>query len=195
MNKFLGGKKFDVILVLGVSTDKKLYRTRVERAVELYKKSAAGKVIFSGKYWGKLSKAPSNTEARLMADYGIKLSLPKKDIFIEDKSYDTVGNFYLTKKNILEPNKFKSLAIITNESHVLKAKYIAKKVLGKNYKIKFLEVDAGIDPMDGHSGMEAVKMFFVGIKDGDDEAVLDRMRKVHPYRKLYNRYKIFQDGK
>lgn len=176
--------EFHAILALGVSTKKKLFKARVLRAVEWYKNGVASKIIFSGRWWGGLKKKPENTEARLMMQYALSLGVPRKDILLEERSLNTGGNFYFTKKLILRPKKFTRLRVILQESNMEKAKYLAEKVLGGAYNITW-END-GTEPGlgDGHVNLESIKKFFSNVKNGDDTAIAEILRK-HPHYKKY----------
>ena len=184
MNK----NKYDAILVLGIGTEIKLFKSRVEKAVSYYKKDYAKKIIFSGRWWGGLKKEPKKTEAQAMADYAIEIGLPKKDIFIEDQSLNTIGNFYFTKKNILEPKHIYNLLVITSPHHFSKARYIAQMILGKKFKLTFTG-DGEPQKLTGHTGIQGIKKYFKNIKRGNDKDILKSFEN-HPYYKDKDIYKI-----
>lgn len=171
---------YDVILVLGTSTDKSLFKARVEKAVELYTQKVSTKIIFSGKYWGGLEVKPTHTEARLMSEYAISLGVSPKDIYLDEKSLNTIGNFYFTKKDILEPNNLKSIVVITHAAHLEKVTYLAHKILGPKYQLEFLIDSAVSESGLIHKGVADIEKFFVGIADGEDEKVSELL-KVHPF--------------
>ncbi len=180
-------QKYDAILVLGVGTKKKLFKKRVDKAVKLYKEGIAPKIIFSGRYWGGLKRKPKNTEARLMSKYAMRLGIDKKDIFLEERSLNTAGNFYFTKKHILKPRKIKTIIVITQIDHFLKAKYLAKKILGKDYKLIWISDGTKTKSMSpGHTGLEEIKKFFRNIQDGNDKKIAKLLRK-HPHYKRYRK--------
>lgn len=178
--------KYDVILVLGVSLKKRLFKARVNKAVELYKKGVAPKIIFSGRWWWRIKKKPRKTEARYMFEYAKSQGIPDRDVFLEENSTNTVANFYFTKKKILEPHRFFRLIIIIHSSHFAKARYLAKKVLGPNYCFRFLSDGTKIpSAIQGHIGLSEMKKLFDEVKDGDDQAIVQVIKR-HPY---YSKYK------
>lgn len=75
----------NIILVFG---NRLTLKNRVEKAVELYKKGCARKILFSGGY----TNGEEGSEAKLMHDLAISLGVCKEDILIEDKSLYTTEN-------------------------------------------------------------------------------------------------------
>ena len=180
-------RSFDAILVLGVSIKKSLFRKRVEKAASLYHQGVAPKIIFSGRFWGGFKKYPNAVEAKLMKKYALELGVPSKDIFTEERSLNTAGNFYFTKQEILRPKNIKRLIVITRPDHFSKSKYLAKKILGPLYHLKWVGDGTKIKKdFVGHLKVSDIKKFFDQIKDGDDKAIAILLRK-HPH---YSRYRI-----
>ena len=177
--------KYDAILVLGTSIDKKLFAPRVEKAVQIYKAGLANKIIFSGRYWGGLNKKPKRTEANVMAEYALALGVPKKDVLKEEKSLNTIGNFYFTKTLVLKPLKVRKLIVVAHAAHMVKVKYLTKKILGPSYICKFVLDKKDDEEGLAHKGAGDIKGFFKDIKDGDGAKVLKLLRG-HPYYKRYS---------
>ena len=181
-------KAYDAIVVLGVSTHKRDFAKRVETAVTCYEEGASSCIIFSGRYWGGLKKKPSITEARAMANYARELGVPQKDIYLEERSLNTMGNFYFMKMRVLRPRKFRRLLVVTKQSHIPKTTYLSQKILGKQYRCTVItDADAKNDHKNNHSPLHDTKIFFRGIKDGDDRAIKNLLVK----HKYYLRYKKF----
>ncbi len=181
-------KTYDAIVVLGVSTHKHDFAKRVETAVKYYTDGASQRIIFSGRYWGGLEEKPGVTEARSMANYARELGVSRKDIYLEERSLNTMGNFYFMKLSVLRPQKFRRLLIITKQSHIPKTKYLSHKILGKQYRCTFItDADATHHHKNNHSPLHNTKIFFRGIKDGDDRAIKNLLAK----HKYYFRYKKF----
>jgi uncharacterized SAM-binding protein YcdF (DUF218 family) len=175
------------ILVLGVSVKREFFKERVERAVKLYKSDKrVSQVIFSGKFWGGLARKPKQTEAALMARYARSLGLPQKATLTEKRSLNTIGNFYFTKIDILEPKKLTRLLVITQPSHIEKSRYIAHKVLGPKYRIRWQSDGSSIKPASkGHSGVSEIKKFFENVRAGDNDAI-KKLLRAHPYYRRYH---------
>ncbi len=184
-------KTYDAILVLGASLKPEIFKSRVEKAYELYKQGVAPRVIFSGRHWGGLKIKPKTTEAKLMADYAIKLGLPRRAIFKEERSLNTTGNFYFTWKYILKKYGYMKLLVVSHPDHYEKAKFMADKVLGKKYVYDFV-FDGKQDPAIsntnseklGHFSMQQVKLAFKGVKNGEPLKVA-KILKMSSYYRYY----------
>lgn len=95
---------FDAIIVPGVPYDtawSQVMKMRVLWSVELYKKGATNKIIYSGS-----SVYSPYVEAEIMALYGQKLGVPKEDIIIEPRAEHSTENlwygYHLAKEHGLE---------------------------------------------------------------------------------------------
>lgn len=179
-------KRYDAILVLGTSVKKSQFRERVEKAKALYDSGVAKRIIFCGRWWGGLAKRPHTTEADAMAKYARSLGIPRSIIILEKRSLNTIGNFYFSK-TLLESANLKRLVIVTHRSHMPKAKFLARKILGGAYIMSFHESGSiGIEGF-GHSGLEQTKTHFESISDADD-ASITKLLQAHPF---YSRYRRF----
>lgn len=187
MENISKSKKYDAILVLGIDTNQKLFRYRVDKAISLYKRGIASKIIFSGRWWGGLKIRPENSEARLMAEYAKSQGIPAKDILLEEKSLTTLGNFYFTKTKILEPNRYRRIVIVTHRSHFPKARYLARKVLGRKYRIWLIEDDPKISSLvkEHNTVNDFLRLFpeIKDVKDGDAKAIRRILKKMSFYRR------------
>ena len=125
----------DVIIVLGNTFNNKKtiesMKLRTEKAVQLYKKGRAKKIIFTGGF--KTRKDLS--EAKFMANIAVKKGIPKKSIILEEKANTTIGNAYYCNK-IMNKKRFKSAIIITSPDHMKRVRYIFNNVI-KNKKLEF----------------------------------------------------------
>lgn len=122
--KSKGSRNLDYIIVLGaqVRTDgpSVVLRFRLEKATEYLKENPETKCIVSG---GQGSNEPKS-EARAMADYLIEHGIAEDRILLEDKSTNTSQNLQFSKK-LLPENV--SVGIVTNNFHVKRALYLAKR--------------------------------------------------------------------
>lgn len=131
-------KEFDVIIVLGSPANSDcsphiIMQTRVDKAVELYKKRIAKYLIFSG-----ASVQNSCSEAEVMATYAKKQGVPEDIIFKDSSAQNTSENAYYSVK-IMKENGYKRAAIVSSKPHLKRAcmvfsKYdISFKMFGANY--------------------------------------------------------------
>lgn len=185
----------DCIVVLGpgVTPDGSLTRlgkSRVETGVALYKKKKATKILFCGGYSYKLNNVPQKTEAEAMKDYAISLGVPKKKIFLEEYSRDTLGNAFFARV-FLEKNDFKSFFIVTSNYHLPKTAYTFKKVFGKEFNFEiipcltYLRPDEILDRLDSErEKLQLYKQFLGSIIDGDKQAIQKIMATLPWYAEI-----------
>lgn len=178
--------KYDAIVVLGAGPTKKETnpeaKARLDVARSLFNKKVADKIIVSG---GFTKTKIRISEASAMKKYLISTGVDENVVIKEEKSKDTIGNALFTKNLILKPRKWKKILVVTTEYHV-RAKYVFRKVLGKDYTIKFIMIPLGfyhpiyrLFDIEGKL-YELTKIFFRGIRPGDDKEVKRRMFSIHP---------------
>ena len=119
--------KFDCAIVLGAKPESTILKSRLNSAINLYKKDLLSRIIVSG-----------CNESSWMKKYLMQKGINSKNIFKEKKSRDTFGNAFFSKK-IIRTLRGRSLVIITSDYHLNRTKLIFKKIFGKNYKIKYIK--------------------------------------------------------
>jgi len=182
----------DAIVILAHSVNQdgtlpQIPKYRVELGVELLKKGIAKNLIMSGSCGFLVTYIPSKTEAKAMKEYAISLGVPEKNIFTEEDSKDTIGNAYFTRKNLLEPKKWKDIVVVTSEYHILRARYIFQKILGKDYRFEIVAADSHLTAeevrqksIEEEKIMTLAKRGLDGIEDGDMEEITRFMIEMHP---------------
>ena len=179
-------KVFDAILVLGIDQRFEHYKYRVRKAASLYCQGLAERVIFSGRCWGRLKPKPKQTEAGLMKRYAIQLGVPSSAIITEKRSLNTIGNFYFTRKLILNKLTVRKLLIVTHRNHFAKAKFLSKKILGPRYICKFVEDNPKVSKLvKEHTTLKEFKRLFAGlssINDGDLIAIRELLWETSFYK-------------
>jgi uncharacterized SAM-binding protein YcdF (DUF218 family) len=119
--------KADIIIVLAHKLSKgkvsSIGKERLDKAVTLYKKGLAKRVLITGK------------EAAVMKKYLAK-QVPAKVIVVESKSRNTIENAELTKE-VIGKKKWNKLVIITSDFHMARVKYTFGKIMPKK-KITFM---------------------------------------------------------
>lgn len=113
----------DCILILGCGVlpsgrPSHMLEDRILRAVELYNGGAAEKIIASGDH-GQEHYDETNT----MKDFAIKKGVPSEDIFMDHAGFSTYESIYRAK----EIFGVKKMIIVTQEYHLHRALYIAKR--------------------------------------------------------------------
>lgn len=182
----------DVIIILGGGLEPdgslpKIPKLRVEKGVELFKEGVAPKIIVSGYQGFWLETTPIKSEAQAMKEYAMSLGIPEEAIIEEEDSKDTVGNAYFCRLNIIDPNNWKKIVVVTSEYHIPRTKYVFEKVMGADYEIEFVSVDSQLDPealtarvVKEAKTMELVKEWFDPIASGDMDAIRNLMYTKHP---------------
>lgn len=183
----------DAIVVLGgrIKSDGTLSRWarfRVDVGIAEYNKEHVP-IIMSGmwSFWlDEKGVIPSKTEARAMQEYAIRSGVPESLVFVEERSKDTIGNAYFTKKDILEPRGWKHIIVITSAFHMQRTQYIFNKILGSLYTIKYIPaLDGESEDIDKNKKQEertlaVFKGLVEDIADGDDDAIEKLMYTKHP---------------
>ncbi len=118
-------KKVDTIIVLGAGVDSlgnpsDILFDRLDTALEIYNYGVQGKFLLSGDHGEK-----GYNEVGSMKNYIIKNdSIKEEDIFLDNAGFSTYETMYRAKE-IFNVNK---AIIVTNEYHLPRALYIAKKI-------------------------------------------------------------------
>jgi uncharacterized SAM-binding protein YcdF (DUF218 family) len=179
----------DVIIVLGggIRENGELVPTaqeRVEKAVELYKKNVARKILMSGRYGISIKYIPIKTEAKAMKEHAMSLGVPEEDILTEETSRDTLGNAYFTKTKFLEPRGWKNIMVITTNFHLERAKAFFTKILGEGYDIDFEATEVILPEEKDKKVVERGEKIFAfwmnKLGDGDEEHIKKLIFEEHP---------------
>ena len=117
-------ESIDCIIVLGckVKIDGSLsymLRDRLITALELYNAGAAPKLLMSGDHGQN-----EYNEVGAMKNYAIENGVPSEDVFMDHAGFSTYETVYRAK----EVFKAKRVIIVTQEYHLYRALYIAKKL-------------------------------------------------------------------
>lgn len=117
-------KEYDVIIVLGAGvradgTPSDILADRLKTSVDVYSKDKNKILLLSGDH-----EEDGYNEVRVMKDYVMKYNLDEKRIFMDHAGFSTYDTMYRAKK-IFKANK---AVIVTNEYHLPRAIYIARKL-------------------------------------------------------------------
>lgn len=172
--------KFDAIVALGggISPEGQLStisNRRVEMAYYMYRQGLAGHIITSGRWYHRLSHQPANTESEAMRAEAIQLGVPSELVIAEARSQDTVGNAYYVKREVLEPNGWNKLAVVTGAAHTKRADTVFKKVLGGDYDVQVyptLETPSPDAIQREGLGLQAISEQFAVMMPGDDQQLV-----------------------
>jgi len=125
----------------------------------------------------------------------IMAGIPKHSIVLEEDSMDTVGNAYFTKKNILQPKKWKNIILITSEFHMRRTKIIFNFILGKEYNIKYVKAPSKLNILKLISKFKLESKFIKFIHEwvdltrkGEDEYLAKWLFTNHPAYSKESKY-------
>ncbi len=125
-NDFSNINNIDCILILGAKIwddgPSPMLNDRLETGINLYKNGVAPKIIMSGDH-----HLPDYDEVNVMKNFAILEGIPSIDIFMDHAGLSTYDSIYRAK----EIFKAQNIIIVTQEYHLYRALYIAKK-LGLN---------------------------------------------------------------
>ena len=134
--------KYDCILVLGAGVKKDgtpshMLEDRLRGAVELYKKGVSSKIIVSGDCSGE-----DYDEVSVMERYCLENGVPQSAIIRDDIGFSTYESVY----NTVISAGYKRILIVTQEYHLYRAIYIAKRMgaeadgFATDYRSYFMQV-------------------------------------------------------
>lgn len=113
----------DCIIVLGASVYEDgpsiMLQDRLDKAIDLYKNGCAPKILMSGDHGGEYYD-----EVTVMKNYAVDAGVPSEDIFKDHYGYSTYDTMYRAK-NIYGAKK---VIIVTQDYHLARSLYIAKKL-------------------------------------------------------------------
>lgn len=113
----------DCIIILGAGVrdgnPSPMLEDRLLKGIELYKNLVSGKIIMSGDHGRK-----DYDEVNVMKSYAIENGINSSDIFMDHAGFSTYETMYRAK----EVFKAKKVVIVTQQYHLYRALYIAKKL-------------------------------------------------------------------
>jgi len=178
---------YDCIIVLAHEMSKhgeleEESRSRISYACELLKRNKQSYLITPGWNYRKDSNLFIGDR---MKQYAIlHENIPSEKILVEFNSRDTVGDAFFSKINHIEKNNFKSILIVTSNYHVSRTKEIFNFVYGEEYKI----LVNGVKGYDNNEKINyenksiiAFRNTFNGIQKGNNNQILQRLKKLHPF--------------
>lgn len=178
-----------MIMVLGYRLldngghDKEL-EGRLNKGIEIFKKGLGKKVIFSG---GMGNPKADKTEASVMKSLAILKGIDSKDIILEEKSLDTIGNAYFSKQ-IVKSYSWNKIYVVTSCCHMPRASFIFNMCYGSGYELNYDYCSSGSESYEKAESekekTKLVKSFFKGMKPGNDEELKWRM---------YNKHGLYKD--
>lgn len=179
-----------IVLGHGIDPDGKLPETAklsVDTGVEVFNKTNSSKMLMCGRWSYIYDYVPKKTEAQAMKEYAISLGLDGKNILIEDKSLDTMGNAFFAKKIVKRIAGLEKITVVTCDFHVERAKYIFERIFGDGFSIEFVGSRTAYTPEQvakraafEQETLKFLKKMMEGVPSGDDSRMQEIFDNVHP---------------
>jgi vancomycin permeability regulator SanA len=140
----------DVIICLGSALNNKneltwTLESRVKKAVEIFQAHPNALFILAGgKYY--LDKTDRPPEAEVMFEYiNEHYSLDLSKIITDTETSSTVDQLYMLKTKFAIPNNWQSIAIVSDEFHLIRTSVAAYYMFGDEYTLYFVgsEINLG----------------------------------------------------
>ncbi len=169
-------------------------RARMDGAIRLSRLGVSSRLIVSGGQSFTNIAGNRTPLSQLMAEYAHDNDIPS-DIYVEDKSLETVGNAVFTKLNLTEPNSWNRLIVVTNEFHLPRSMRVFGHVMGDGYEIKGVPVSDQAFPHQWsweHAAGLLSSLVLAHTLPGDSDAVKSRLFNIVPgYRPMSTPRRIF----
>lgn len=151
---------------------------RMDTAISAWEEDVAPNMVVSGGHSFMLDTPPSLPEAAVMRRYALDRGVPERAIHIEDKSLDTIGNALFTKTQVVAPNDWEHLMIVTSRSHLPRTLKIFRHVFGDDFEVNGVPAPEHVTPREiayELIGATVAREVLRGTKQGDDEAIRERL--------------------
>ncbi len=183
----------DVILVLtsGVQEDgsiESFERARVDKAIALVRDGVAPRMLISGyapaHRTGVERTGVARTVQTMFGKHALEAGIPQEAVFEETHSHDTIGNFYFSQK-ICAANAWQSIAVVSSDFHLPRARYLAHKILGPAYILAFFSVESAPElfalKAAGEQSLLAMsEQLLEPLAAGDTAALEEVLFRLHP---------------
>jgi uncharacterized SAM-binding protein YcdF (DUF218 family) len=156
---------------------------RMDTAISAWKDNAADNMVISGDRSFMIDTPPSRSVSSVMKQYGVDHGVPEEAFYIEEKSLDTIGNALFTKSQIIVPQDWEHLTVVTSESHLPRTLKIFRHVMGTDFNINGMPASERVgvkEKVYEAIGVTIMREVLRGTKPGDDEAIRERLFDLVP---------------
>lgn len=184
---------YHAILVLGSQPDPATWQfpahtyASLDKALALYEQGVAPYIVLSGDHALRFDNTGITqpfTEADKMQEYLLAQGCPPAAINTEDRSRDTLANYYHLKNLIFIPRGWTRILQVTTGFRVPRLEFLSRKVLGAGYTIDFANVPFDAAALEQHEAFIFMKQreFLQDMADGDDAYLRDQFYDSPMYR-------------
>jgi len=184
-NQIEKAKTLDALVVLGGEQrfSRSLHALDIYNRVEKIRKNPIN-IVLTG-YHSGLTNAPEKAESELAKEYLLFKGLPQEVIFNETQSKDTLTNIVYAQP-ILKRINAKKVGIVTDNYHIGRGLWTAKRVLGKNYEVCALPNEIEGSFIDNVTELavkyaQKIDLCIAGVKSGDQQAFEKYVNEKHPF--------------
>lgn len=157
------------------------YKKRLDKGIELVLRREAKHIILC-----------SEAATESVKEYVVGKGVQSDKILLQTKSRDSIGEAFLTKKDILIPRNWRDIFVVSSDYHIrYRIGLVFDFIFGRNFDIKYVGVESGRlndseTVKDQISSLYAFINLFEGIEPENDEAIEKRLLERH---KLYKKVK------
>ncbi len=157
-------------------------RERVERGVLLFNEGRARTILMSGGY---ATKGVNVSHANAMRNEAIRINVFPERIRTEEKSLDTAGQAIYTKTDVVAPESWRRLIVVSHDYHIRRVGEIFDFIYGNGFEIDYDAVHsdklnrASVKEQEAHA-LALFQNMIRGIERGEHAKVLERLLKEHP---------------
>ncbi|MDP4182930.1 MAG: YdcF family protein [Bacillota bacterium] len=114
-----------------------ILKLRVEKAVEVFLSNPNSRLILTGGKGYSDTRKSEVSEAEAMYKYVAEKypNLNFNNIIVEKNGKSTINQLCLIKKEVVLPNNYRKIALVTDEVHMKRALAILDGILGDDYTI------------------------------------------------------------
>ncbi len=138
---------------------------------------------------GKTNQNVPKTEAKAMSEYLISNGVNRKQIFLEERSMDTIGNAYFSRLLLKKLGDPSNIFVITSCYHMNRSKFIFDYCFGNGFRLNYEHCfKYQVEDDDEEESLKKAYDFFKGIVPGDYVEIGFRLISTHP---LYRNLKLY----
>lgn len=156
---------------------------RMETTIDAWHNQLAPNVVAAGGYTFTIPEKPPVTEADVMEDYGLARGIPRDAFYKEGRSLETIGNALFTKTDIVVPQNWSRLVVVTSRSHLPRMLELYRYVYGRDFEIQGIAAPEKVGPKEKiweFLGIAMANEVLRGTKRGDDQAIKERLYDLVP---------------
>lgn len=177
----------DAIIVLanlmdsnGVLNDESVMRLKM--GVDCFESRNARFMVTSG--WAFRPDSQICIGSAMARFLNVELRIPKARILVDLHARDTVGDALFTKMNVVVPNEWSSLIVVTSDYHLQRTNEIFSFIYGAAFQIEVVGIKTTptADKVANEvASLEAFRKTFSAVKPGDTQSIARMLVECHPY--------------